>query len=170
MHTYFAYGSNLDPVQLQTRCPQSKPIHAAYIDDYYLTFPLAKIPVTRGGVASISLTSLPFKLLSLTPPTRIHGFLYALSDSDLLKLDQCEHTHIPRYLRQLIHVKIPTPSAPTPYKYTSAWTYFAIPQTLAPHEHFAPSTEYLQTIIRGATHHNLPADYINWLSTIQTCD
>lgn len=35
---YFAFGSNLDPEQMERRCPDAEPLDRAYLDDHALAF------------------------------------------------------------------------------------------------------------------------------------
>lgn len=78
MH-YFAYGSNLDPVQMRRRCPRSTPLGRATLRQHRLVFPR---PCAHwgGGVAGIE----PHE------PSNVEGVLYHLTDADLAALDACE--------------------------------------------------------------------------------
>ena len=37
---YFAYGSNMDPIQMKSRCPSAKVIGVAKLPHYRLAFPV----------------------------------------------------------------------------------------------------------------------------------
>ena len=79
MPLYFAYGSNLDRVQMARRCPTSHPICRAELPEHRLAFtgPSAK----RGrGVATVLRDR-----HNCTP-----GVLYALSTADVRALDGYE--------------------------------------------------------------------------------
>ncbi|QQE12900.1 gamma-glutamylcyclotransferase [Planctomycetota bacterium] len=165
MHTYFAYGSNICPDRLKRRCPDIKPLAPAFTTDYQLTFPRTYDDPQYGGVASIEpITDKPISLPN--QPLQVHGYLYQLSDNDLHRLDQYEGLAFNAYVRSTISVHVP-PHFSNISSITTAWTYFAIPRP-APAVHHPPSKHYLNTIIRGATTHNLPENYINWLKSIQT--
>jgi len=51
---YFAYGSNLDPEQMQSRCPGYSVVGLGALRDYRLAFPLYSNH-WQGGVSSIQL-------------------------------------------------------------------------------------------------------------------
>ncbi len=78
-HLVFAYGSNMNPRQMQRRCPGAKPVGVATLDGYRLTF-VGKSSTWGGGVATIE------------PDRRtvVIGFVWLLSAADLQSLDGFE--------------------------------------------------------------------------------
>jgi gamma-glutamylcyclotransferase (GGCT)/AIG2-like uncharacterized protein YtfP len=83
---YFAYGSNLNLEGMASRCPDSKPLGRARLEDWALTF---------RGVADIERLD----------GARTHGVLWAISARDLGRLDSYEG--YPRlYRRELVPVRI----------------------------------------------------------------
>lgn len=76
---YFAYGSNLDPEQMQRRCPSAVLVARATIGDHRLVFG-GWSRTWSGGVASIE-------------PAKGHqvvGAVYQISRADCRVLDRCE--------------------------------------------------------------------------------
>ena len=95
---YFAYGSNLDPVQWAARCPASPPVAVARLDHHRLHFP-RRSPVRLCAVASIEPAH----------GETVWGALYRMSAEDLAALDAREghfpdRRHESRYLRTTITV------------------------------------------------------------------
>ncbi len=65
---YFAYGSNLNKLQMQRRCPESAPIAKVKLKGYELVFNrVADIVENEKGV--------------------VHGAVYHVSDRDVINLD-----------------------------------------------------------------------------------
>lgn len=147
---YLAYGSNLDPVQMQERCPGARPAGVARLAGYRLCFP--RRSGKRGcGVASI------------VPAAggEVWGALYDLTAQHLASLDLAEG-YVPggeparnRYNRVLIGVDIAGTS-------TQAWTYLANAEPAPP----LPSADYLGHLRRGARAHGLPAAYVDMLDAL----
>jgi len=147
MPKYFAYGSNLYMPQVQERCPSMQALGKVYIQDYALSFPRLSKMWGGKGVASI----IP------EPQNIAHGFLYHLSEDDLLVMDRIEGTDSGAYIRERVtvhHTECPDLTR------TECWTYFGVPQDGAP---FFPSLKYINRIISGAEMHDLPKDYIETL-------
>ena len=71
---YFAYGSNMDEVQMKKRCPNSLLIGKGFITNHKICFP--QIAVTRGllGVAGIR---------EGVETDEVYGLIYKLTDEDL---------------------------------------------------------------------------------------
>ena len=145
MMLYFAYGSNMEKEQMNSRCPHCKFITVARLDHYTLAF-------TRysdrwsGGVADL----LPSRGKS------VHGVLYEISFTDLKLLDQ--YTGYPHcYLRG--DVLLETSSG----ERLPAMTYFAVRQG-----EVKPSRRYLDQILKGARSYHFPKDYIHFLKSIET--
>ena len=156
---YFAYGSNLDPEQMRSRCPGSRPAGLAVLHDHRLTFPLFSAR-WNGGAAGVAHAH----------GESVWGMVYELTDADLAALDGFEGwkgpgDHHNLYDRDLITVELVRPDDGSVPRRVRATTYFARPLKPAP-----PSRRYLDTILRGARHHRLPADYIERLEAIRAGD
>jgi gamma-glutamylcyclotransferase (GGCT)/AIG2-like uncharacterized protein YtfP len=83
---YFGYGSNLDILQMKRRCQDCRPIQAAKLPGYVLTF---------SGVLTIA----------YDPSTFVLGGIYEVSDEDEGALDIYEgfpHLYIKRYTHAVI--------------------------------------------------------------------
>jgi gamma-glutamylcyclotransferase (GGCT)/AIG2-like uncharacterized protein YtfP len=84
---YFAYGSNLDEAQMQTRCPGAVRVARATLPDHVLLF-AGQSKRWNGCVATIQ----------PAPGREVPGLLYDLSDQHLAHLDRIEG-HPGVYLR-----------------------------------------------------------------------
>ncbi|WP_428388573.1 gamma-glutamylcyclotransferase family protein [Mucisphaera sp.] len=143
---YFAYGSNLDPQQMDDRCPGFQ-VHArARLANHRLCFPRA-CESWAGGVASIE----PH------PNHHVHGVLYQLTQDHIDTLDIYEDIAEGSYRREERPIEIE--SGPT----LRVLTYIAEPDPNGP---TPPSRQYLDGILRGARFHKLPAHYIAELEKI----
>jgi gamma-glutamylcyclotransferase (GGCT)/AIG2-like uncharacterized protein YtfP len=149
---YFAYGSNLDPVQMTSRCPSHKIVGLAELKDHRLVFPLYS-QRWGGGVASVH----PAHGAS------VWGMLYDLDDADLATLDGFEgfrsagdqHNIYDRDARVVELARADDDSFP---RRVRAAIYVARPANPS-----RPSPRYLDAIVRGARHHRLPDEYVSKL-------
>jgi len=124
---YFAYASNLNQQQMLQRCPDSKPMFTAILDNYKLIF-AGWSRKWRGGVASIK----PFR------GERVLGAVYEISDKDLKSLDRNEG-YPDVYNRQSIMVRKEDGGA------VEAITYIKVDQS----EETKPSPDYVSIIRQG---------------------
>lgn len=152
---YFAYGSNLDPEQMQAQCADAHVVGLAQLRDHRLTFPLFYEP-WGGGTAG----------LAHAHGGTVWGVLYELNEADLAALDRFEGwrgpgDHHNLYERDLITVELTRPDDGSVPRRVRAYTYFA--RTLNP---TPPSRRYMDTVLKGARHHQLPPEYIEWLESI----
>ncbi len=146
---YFSFGSNLDPGQMQTRCPGHRVVGMAVLHDHKLIFPIFSNS-WGGGVAS----------LQLSHGNEVWGMLYELSEEDLRRLDGFEDFHGPGdphnlYEREPIWVELKRPEDGSVPRRVKAMAYLA--HTANPS---APSRRYMDAVIRGARAHRLPDDYV----------
>lgn len=151
MHDYFAYGSNLDPVQMKRRCPGSEALGRAVLPGYRLCYPVSSHSDWGGGVAGIEPAA----------GHDVHGVVYRVTDGDLAALDEYEAIDIGMYRRDRVEVLAEGGGPMT------VWTYFAIPDPAGP---TPPSRVYLEAIARGARHHGLPEAYVLKLEATDTID
>ncbi len=147
MQEYFAYGSNLDPVQMSRRCPDHQVLGPAVLADHRLGFPRRHDRWDDAGVAGVE----------PAPGQQVHGVAYRLSDRDFATLDRYEAVAEGEYTRERVTVTLADGTA------LELWTYFAVPDPDGP---FDPTPRYLDGMIRGAEHHGLPADWIARLRAI----
>jgi gamma-glutamylcyclotransferase (GGCT)/AIG2-like uncharacterized protein YtfP len=143
---YFAYGSNMEPTQMQTRCPEHTIMGTACLTHYTLAF-------TRwsrswnSGTADI----LPEK------GKEVWGILYNLTFENLRRVDKFAD-YPTSYVRQDVMVKHGKEILP-------AFTYIAVRQGI-----FAPSKAYLNKMVLGATTNKIPEHYVEVLKAIETHD
>lgn len=146
MPLYFAYGSNLCPTQMTRRCPSARVRGRACLHDHQLTFPRRSTRWQGQGVAG---------LLPASGET-VHGVVYQLAEDDLHTLDRFEGVAAGHYTRSARTVDwIDRPQPPIPND-EPVWTYLATPQPGWP---FAPSDQYLDTILQGVRSHRLGKHY-----------
>jgi gamma-glutamylcyclotransferase (GGCT)/AIG2-like uncharacterized protein YtfP len=148
---YFAYGSNLDPVQWQERCPGSAFVAVARLAGHRLAFP-RRSPIRNCAVASI----LP------AADEVVWGVLYAMDAADLAALDRREgwfpdRPAESRYRRSEVTVEAGG-------NRQAAVTYVAVPSP----EPGLPSAAYVRHIVEGARHHRLPKEYVAMLEALPT--
>lgn len=149
---YFAYGSNLDPLQMAARCPGHQVVGLAMLADHRLVFPRFSAD-WGGGVASPALAH----------GEKVWGVLYELGESDVAALDRYEgwvgagdqHN---LYDRETVTVELVRPDDGSVPRRLRVLTYVARPSNAS-----APSRRYLETVLRGARHHRLPDDYVERL-------
>ncbi|WP_326545378.1 poly-gamma-glutamate hydrolase family protein [Mycolicibacterium sp. ND9-15] len=133
MHTYFAYGSNLNVVQMALRCPDAaNPRPARLAGHDWL--------INERGVATVD----PFD------GSEVYGVVWQLNDRDLAVLDSAEGVPV-RYRRDRLTVH--TDDGPA-----DAWVY--IDHRVEPGP---PRPGYLERIIDGALHHGLPQGWVDFL-------
>lgn len=132
-HSYFAYGSNLCVTQMAQRCPDALDPVPARLDDHDWL-------INQRGVATVE----PFA------GAQVHGVLWQVSDHDLTALDSAEGVPV-RYRRDRLIVH--TADGPA-----AAWVYIDHRVDPGP-----PRPGYLERILDGAMHHQLPHRWIEFL-------
>jgi gamma-glutamylcyclotransferase (GGCT)/AIG2-like uncharacterized protein YtfP len=138
---YFAYGSNLDLLQMKRRCPLSKLISKGMLPDYRLTFN-RYAEGWDGGVADVIQHA----------GSKVWGLIFEISDSDLVRLDHYEGYYKDKIsLYERWKAVINTPNG----QVDDVWVY-----TVVEKEKFVqPTLEYLQIIIDAAVRWDFPKDY-----------
>lgn len=128
---YFAYGSNLDEAQMRRRCPGSRLVGAAVLNNHALCF-AGYSPNWGGSVASI------------TPRSGFYtpGALYTLTARDLRALDTFEG-HPVVYQRVRKRVTLPSGRFAYAVTYVHRLNGFAI----------EPGPKYLSVIKRAYKRH-----------------
>ena len=152
---YFAYGSNLDPDQMRSRCPDHHVVGLAALRDHRLIFPLFSNR-WGGGVASVQLHH----------GATVWGMLYELTEHDLDSLDEHEgfRAHGDQdnvYDRDHVTVELVRPDDGSIPRRVRTYAYVARPSNPSP-----PSRRYLDALLKGARHHRLPEDYVAKLSVV----
>ena len=153
---YFAYASHMDPEQMARSGTDHTVVGLASLHEYRLSFPMYS-NIWEGGVASVQ----PHH------GDQVWGVLYEVSDERLEKLDReygyrgpdDQHNVADREHVTVELVRPDDGSSPRPLR---AWLYMARPSNPSP-----PSRRYLDAILRGAQHHELPEEYILALRAIE---
>ncbi len=153
---YFAFGSNLDPVQMRERCPAHRVVGMAALHDHRLVFP--RFSERWGGGAA-----------SVQPAhgRTVWGVVYDLNDEDLARLDGFEHffgANDPgsAYDRRAEWVELLRADDGSIPRRLRAEIYVARPIRPSP-----PSGRYRDAILRGARHHRLPDEAIAGLEALE---
>ncbi len=143
---YFAYGSNMEPVQMESRCPGQRHRGIACLSGYTLVF-------TRWSRSWNSGTA------DILPEIgkEVWGVLHDLTLDNLRRMDKFAD-YPNSYVRQDILVQQEDKTFPV-------FTYVAIRQGI-----FSPSKNYINKMVLGATENKMPEHYIAFLKSIETHD
>lgn len=147
MMLYFAYGSNMDPEQMDARCPGARLLGAARLDGWRLTFD--RFSERRGGhVADI----VP------APCAATWGVLWDVTPAHLDALDRFEGVAIGAYRRFTVAVRAGGDAPLEAVAYG----------VCEPERPGPPSPAYLAHLVRGARAADLPVWYIRFLQGFGT--
>ena len=132
---YFAYGLNMDEIQLAGRCPEALLLGPA-------TLPEHRFIINRRGVATV------------VPATgaMAYGLLWDLTGKNLEKLDRFEGVPSGHYTRELANVLTQNGAI------VRATIYVASDATPG-----KPRSGYLEQIIMAAREHGFPSHYLEVL-------
>ena len=128
---YFAYGSNMDPDQMLSRCPGAERAGNAELSG-------SRFAIVGTGVATI----FP------EPDSTVTGVLWAITDRHLETLDRYEGVAQGAYSRCVVTVRSMDGDV-------QAWAYVASSVTETD-----PRAGYLETVCRGARSSGISEDYI----------
>ena len=138
---YFAYGSNMDVAQMDSRCSQHVQVGTAALPDW-------RFRIMERGYATIV----------KEPGAMVWGLLWDLGDDDVRSLDRYEGLARGLYFKQLVRVRRPDGEVLGAIVYTAADT-----------EPGTPEGWYIGRIISGARVAGLPEEYIaeleSWVPT-----
>ena len=137
---YFAYGSNMDPVQMRNRAPGARALGAARLAGWRLTF-TRDSPGWGGGVGHIE----------PAPDDEVWGVLWEVTQSDVAALDEYEGVAAGAYVRENATVHHDDNDV-------DALVYLAVPRGDK-----KPTKRYIAALVRGAEAHGLPAEYVERL-------
>ncbi|HTZ43259.1 MAG TPA: gamma-glutamylcyclotransferase [Jatrophihabitans sp.] len=140
MPLYAAYGSNMDPAQMRTRCPHSPFAGTGWIPGWRLTFGGEDLG-WEGALAT----------LVEDQESAVFVGLYDITDYDRISLDKWESADTGLY--QTITLRVSTLDSDV-----LAWTY-----VLNGYEGGLPSARYLGLIAEAAEKSGAPADYVGEL-------
>ena len=147
---YFAYGSNLDRLQMSARCPGARFIGAARLYDYRLTFP-RRSHVRDSAVASIERAE----------GASVWGALYEIADEDVPRLDGREGYEPRRGVGENFANRVPVTVIAADGAPLEAMTYVTSPKP----DPGLPSADYLSILISGAIACSAAEEYIAMLSS-----
>lgn len=144
---YFAYGSNMNWLQMQRRCPSARFVCVARLIDY-------GFGITRHSRLRNCGTANVFP----SPGREVWGVVYEVSDEDLSVLDGFEDG----YRREIL----PVFARGDGTRPLEALVYIAkIEKDVPP-----PNAEYKRLMIEGGRHWNLPAHYLAALEALETSE
>ena len=155
----FAFGADLDPGTRSARAPGHRVVGLAALRDHQLSFPRFS-QEWDGGVASIQTHH----------GDTLWGIVYDVSEAALVELDHTEGFRGPAdphnvAERQVLLVELTRPDDGSVPRRLRVYTY--LPRTSNPSP---PSERYREAIVRGATEHDLPEEYIARLRAIPTVE
>ena len=148
---YFAYGSNLNPVQMAARCPGHIVVGRASVPGYTLRF-RGYGRDWAGAVGTIE----------PSPGLTVHGALFELTPEHYATLDEYEGYDGPGAASNLydrVEIEVLGEDG-TPVR---ALTY-----VIRPLAEGLPSQAYRDAIVAGLRHHGSPPDYIEGVAAIRT--
>lgn len=149
---YFAYGSNLDPVQMRARCPASSFLAVARLPDHALAF--TRFAPRRGcGVADVV----------ASPGSEVWGVVYDLTEADGRRLDGFEGYRSERARNAYRRVVKQVDPRDTDSATMTVVTYEVCERQP---EHVAPDRRYLGHLLAGAAAWGLPPAYVARLRAV----
>lgn len=135
---YFAYGTNIDSIEMEDRCPGAVEVGTAVLSNYGFL-------INSRGVATV----VP------TEGKIVYGVLWSVSSDHLITLDDYEGVHFGTYRREPIKVVFNDEDL-------EAEIYLAA--DLRPGH---PRGDYLKRIVASATKRSFPESYIQELEQWQ---
>lgn len=142
---YFAYGSNLDPMQMRLRCPEAEFVSAAKLDGYRICFP-RKSFVRDCAVISIEPAS----------GAVVWGALYELDGVDIARLDDREGYDRRRERGLNQHNRVTVRVETSDDRAVVAETYIAVPMD----NPGLPSAQYVGYLVAAAAECGLPKAHL----------
>lgn len=135
---YFAYGSNMNPVQMRIRCPESRAIAKAKINGY-------RIAINSRGVATIIPDAKGY----------VSGVVWGISRADEARLDVFEGVKIGFYLKKSLNIHL------SGGRNAKALVYIDKNYDIG-----MPRKGYLERIIKGAEFFGFEDRYISKLERL----
>ena len=132
---YFAYGSNMSPAQMESRCPGGQALGQAALRDWHFV-----------------INTRTYATIEAQPDAMTHGVLWSLTQEHIDSLDTYEAVDEGMYYKDtltVLHQEQPV----------EALVYID-PVC----EHGQPRPEYLRGILHGARHFELPPDYVEMIA------
>lgn len=142
---YFAYGSNMERVQLKRLCPKAKFIAAGVLPDHELVFS-GSSRMWGGGIADIR----------NAPGKKVEGVVWEISEAERNALDEYEG-YPALYVTKDVQVRLSSGKVITAFAYVMA----------NPAREMPPSKRYKRLLISGAEEHGLSDGYIEFLESFR---
>lgn len=142
---YFAYGSNMERVQMKRLCPKARFVAAAILPDHELVFS-GSSRMWGGGIANIR----------DVPGKKVEGVVWEISEAERKVLDEYEG-YPELYVTKEVQVRTTSGKALTAYAYVMA----------NPSREMPPSKPYKRLLISGAEEHGLSEGYVAFLESIR---
>ena len=152
MPLVFCYGGNTNPTHLQKQYPSHSIVGVATLHGYQVTFRTYK----RMSTECCTFTKLEESYCNVEPyiSQQLQGVVVELNEAELAKMDMQECLGC-IYTRKQVTVQLDTAVT------LQVWLYTMI----APKAHQTPSIRYLQVVINGYTHHNIPLSQLPLISS-----
>jgi len=142
---YFAYGSNMERVQMKRLCQKARFVAAAVLPDHELVFS-GSSRMWGGGIANIR----------DVPGKKVEGVVWEISEAERKVLDEYEG-YPDLYVTKEVQVQTTSGKALTAFAYVMA----------NPGREMPPSKPYKRLLISGAEEHGLSEKYIAYLESIR---
>lgn len=142
---YFAYGSNLDLLQMQLRCPDAQFVSTAKLDGYRICFP------RKSFVRDCAVISIEPSMSEC-----VWGALYEMDGTDIARLDEREgfdkrrDRSLNAYNRMTVRVEVADEHA------VVAEVYVAVPTP----DPGLPSPHYVGYLVASAAECGLPKSHL----------
>ena len=142
---YFAYGSNLDLLQMQLRCPEAQFVSTAKLDGYRVCFP------RKSFVRDCA-------VISIEPAVdeQVWGALYELDGTDITRLDEREGYDRRRDRQLNQHNRITVRVEGSDERVVVAEVYIAVPSA----NPGLPSPQYVGYLVASAAECGLPKSHL----------
>jgi gamma-glutamylcyclotransferase len=141
---FFFYADNMNPAQLKRRAPEHKFVAKAYLPDHTITF-CRWSSQWRCGLASVA----------PSPGERVWGIIADITDEDLKSLDTFEE-EVPQGAFRHVPVTVVTEQGEKE---------LVTAHIATPIGKFKPKEHYLDWVMRGVKHWNLPNECVDlWRS------
>ncbi len=149
-HLFFAYGSNMNPGQIASRCFKPEAYVIAYLQDHKMAF-FGHSKRWDNGEATV----IP------KPGENAWGVVYKLTISDSDRLDSWQDVRLDGTGAYFHYPTVVMDAEGNEYPVLLYKRFFS-------GESANPSEEYMEAVISGALANGLPADYIKMLKSIST--
>jgi gamma-glutamylcyclotransferase (GGCT)/AIG2-like uncharacterized protein YtfP len=142
---YFAYGSNLDLLQMQLRCPEAQFVSTAKLDGYRMCFP------RKSHIRDCA-------VISIEPSVGdcVWGVLYELDGTDIQRLDEREGFDRKRDRNLNQNNRITVRVEGSDQRAVVAETYMAVPSQ----DPGLPSPQYVGYLVAAAAECGLPKSHL----------